>query len=128
MSVLVADKIKQKNALTFRLLDATDLDRIKQKNALTFRLLDATDLDRTIQSKTSNYTAVLTDDMVLYDATSGLGTVTLYATSGNGGKILSIKKTDSGTNTVTVDGNASETIDGAATKEIQFQNSTMTIM
>ena len=103
-------------------------DKIKQKNALTFRLLDATDLDRTIQSKTSNYTAVITDDLILYDATSSLGTVTLYTNSGNGGKVLSIKKTDSGTNTVTVDGNASETIDGAATKEIQFQNSTMTIM
>lgn len=103
-------------------------DKIKQKNALTFRLLDATDLDRAIQSKTANYTALITDDIVLYDATSGLGTVTLYTAVGNGGRELIVKKTDSGTNTVTVDANDSETIDGDTTKVIQYQDSSMTIM
>ena len=103
-------------------------DKVQQKNQLTFRLLNATDLDRTLQSKTANYTALTTDDIVLYDATSGAGTVTLYTAVGNSGRMVGIKKTDSSANAVVIDGNASETIDGATTKEIQFQNSSMTIL
>ena len=69
-------------------------------------------------SKTGAYTVTTGDegDMVLCDATSGAFTVTLpaAATAGDGFAVR-IKKTDSSTNIVTVDGNGSETIDGATT-------------
>jgi hypothetical protein len=80
-----------------------------------------------IASKTSNYTATIYDDVILCDATSGSLTITLYAASGNAGRRLTILKTDSSTNTVTIDGNASETIDGALTTVI-YPNQTITLI
>lgn len=62
-----------------------------------------------------------THHVVLCDATSGAITVTLPTSSGISGRIYHIKKTDSSTNTVTIDGNASETIDGDTTKIIRIQ-------
>lgn len=83
---------------------------------------------RTIVSKTANYTAVTTDDVILTDATSGAFTITLYAASGNTGKVLTIKKTDSGTNGVTVDANASELIDGQTTYILTNQYDSIDIL
>lgn len=55
------------------------------------------------------------------DATSANRTVTLPAASGCSGRIYVVKKIDSSGNTVTIDGNASETIDGALTKVLTAQ-------
>jgi hypothetical protein len=55
------------------------------------------------------------------NATSGAVTVTLPAASSNTGMRVCIKKTDSSANAVTIDGNGSETIDGAATKALTSQ-------
>jgi hypothetical protein len=55
------------------------------------------------------------DFAILCDATSGAITLTLPAAASNTGRLYFIKKTDAGANAVTVDGNASETIDGATT-------------
>ncbi len=71
-------------------------------------------------SKTSAYTAAL-DHVILCDASGGAFTVTLPAASGATGRVYHIKKTDSSTNAVTVDGNASETIDGGTTATIAAQ-------
>ena len=68
-------------------------------------------------TKTGAYTA--TNDDYVIDCTSGTFTVTLPASSGRTGRILIIK--NSGAGTITVDGNASETIDGAATYSISVQ-------
>jgi hypothetical protein len=69
-------------------------------------------------SKTGAYTVTTGDegDMILCNATSGAFTVTLpaAATAGDGFAVR-IKKTDSSTNAVTIDGNGSETIDGQTT-------------
>ena len=78
----------------------------------------------TILAKTAAYTVTTNDGdnvHVNVDATSGAVTITLYATASNAGKIVSVKKTDSGTNAVTIDGNASETIDGALTATLTHQ-------
>jgi hypothetical protein len=69
-------------------------------------------------SKTSAYTATSNDGIILCDSSGGAFTVTLPAAASNSGKILRFKKTDTSTNAVTVDGNASETIDGALTLKL----------
>ena len=80
-----------------------------------------------VQTKVANYTAVITDDTVL--ASGAAFTVTLYAASGNTGKVLRIKKTDATlANIITIDANASETIDGALTTTLNTQYETVTIV
>lgn len=64
-----------------------------------------------LSSKTGAYTVTTSDDIIV--ATSGSWTLTLYAASGNSGKVLRVKNAGSGV--ITIDGNASETIDGATT-------------
>jgi hypothetical protein len=75
-------------------------------------------------AKTGAYTA--TNDDYVIDCTSGTFTVTLPASSGRTGRILIIK--NSGAGTITVDGNASETIDGATTVTLAVQYGTIQIM
>ena len=76
-------------------------------------------------SKTANYTVVEADrdKLILVDATSGAITISLLAvaTAGDGFQ-LAIKKTDSGANAVTLDGNSTETIDGSTTLSLSNQN------
>jgi hypothetical protein len=81
----------------------------------------------TIQTKTANYTALTSDDLIL--ASTNPFTVTLYTAVGNTGKVLRVKKTDSSlTNIITIDGNASETIDGNLTVTLNTQNEEFTIV
>lgn len=74
-----------------------------------------------LTSKTADYTATATDTMILVDASGAARTITLPAASGISGRIYVIKKTDSSGNAVTVDANASETIDGATTYTLSAQ-------
>lgn len=66
---------------------------------------------------------------LLVDASAGAATITLLAaaTAASGFEVT-VKKTDSSGNAVTVDGNASETIDGAATYAISGQNNGITFV
>jgi hypothetical protein len=64
-------------------------------------------------TKTTAYTALTTDRRI---PCTGTFTLTLYAASSNEGEWLIIK--NNGTGTITIDGNASETIDGALTVDI----------
>lgn len=73
-----------------------------------------------VTSKTTTYTATTSDDLIF--ASGSAFTITLYTASGNSGRIIRIKKTDSSTsNIITIDGNASETIDGALTTTLTTQ-------
>lgn len=75
-------------------------------------------------NKTSGYTVLTTDrnKVILGDATSAAFTLTLPAASSAGdGFALIVKKTDSSANAVTLDGNSSETIDGATTYALSSQ-------
>jgi len=74
-----------------------------------------------INNGDSPYTALTTDDTIKVDTSAGAVTVNLYAASGNSGRKLKIVKTTSDSNDITVDGNASETINGSTTKTIQKQ-------
>lgn len=53
---------------------------------------------------------------ITVDASGAARTITLPAAAGCSGRIYIIKKVDASGNNVTIDGNASETIDGATTK------------
>lgn len=63
-----------------------------------------------VEEKTANYTAVVTDDVILVDATAGEVTVTLFTAVGNEGKYISVIKTDISANQVITDTFGSETI------------------
>lgn len=67
-----------------------------------------------------DYTALTSDVYIGVTNTAAARTITLYAASGNSGKVLVIKDESGGaaTNSITVDANAAELIDGAATKVI----------
>ena len=68
-----------------------------------------------------------TNHTVLVNAAGGVKTVNLPAASGATGKIFIIKKTDSSSNNVTIDPNASETIDGSSTFAFNAQYRAVTI-
>jgi len=74
-------------------------------------------------AKTADYTVTDTDgeSVILVDASSAAVTITLPTAADNSGRVLHIKKTDSSSNAVTVDGEGSETIDGATTQVITSQ-------
>jgi len=67
--------------------------------------------------QTANYTAMYIDDVITCDTSGGSFTVTLPTTATNewNGKRFLIKKITSDVNTVTINPNASETLDGALT-------------
>lgn len=83
---------------------------------------------QSVTTKTTTYAATTSDDLILCDASGGAFTVTLYAASGNSGRVLKLKKTDSSVNAVTIDGNSSETIDGATTTTLSTQYEIVTII
>ncbi len=76
-------------------------------------------------SETATYTALTTDHTILCGAGNESFTVTLPAASGVTDIIYNIKNI--GTGTITVDGNAAETIDGSATAVISTQFASITI-
>lgn len=79
----------------------------------------------TTVSKTSNYQSVEADrdKLIRADATSGTLTVALVAAATAGdGFMIAIKKTDSSGNTVVIDANSTETIDGNLTLTLNNQN------
>lgn len=61
------------------------------------------------------------------DATGAARTLTLLPAANCKGKIFTIKKIDSSGNTVTIDANASETIDGATTRVLSTQYASVKI-
>lgn len=76
---------------------------------------------RNITVKTTNYTLIGNDDVLLVDATSGVITITLPKISIAEGCTYVVKKVDSSSNAVTIDPDGSETIDGATTHVLSSQ-------
>jgi len=81
-----------------------------------------------VKSVTANYTATASDRVILCDATSNSITVSLPSASGITGRVYTIKRIDGSTNTVTIDPNGSETIDGASTYSLGSQWDFVTIV
>jgi hypothetical protein len=83
--------------------------------------------NKNVATKTANYTALQSDDVILGDATSGAITITLPTAVGNTGEVFHIKKIDSSVNAVTIATTSSQTIDGALTAPLisQYQSFTL---
>lgn len=80
-----------------------------------------------IRTVSTDITAQATDHTILVNATSANRTVTLPAVATNAKRRYEIKKIDASANTVTIDGNASETIDGTTTKVLTTQYQSVAI-
>jgi hypothetical protein len=81
-------------------------------------------------AKTGNYTVVLTDQnaLITVDASGAVRTVTLPTfASVFAGFSVTIQKSDTSVNTVTVDGNGAETINGDANKVLRRPHESMTV-
>jgi hypothetical protein len=79
--------------------------------------IQGTGFNQAYTARTTTYTAANTDYFI--DCTTGTFTVNLFTAVGNTGRILIIK--NSGTGTITVDPNGSQTIDGATTQTLSTQ-------
>ena len=76
---------------------------------------------RSLATKSTTYSAATTDSVILANAAGGAFTVTLPTAVGNTGKIFTVKRTNSGSNNVTVGTTSAQTIDGATTYAITTQ-------
>lgn len=81
-----------------------------------------------VVTKTTTYTALVSDDFVVADATAAAFTVTLPTAVGNSGVSLTVKKVDSSINAVTIDGDGAETIDGQLTAILSVQYDSITLV
>lgn len=101
----------------------TDMKGISYYNGTAW----TTTNNKNVATKTANYTALQSDDVILGDATSGAITITLPTAVGNTGEVFHIKKIDSSVNAVAIATTSSQTIDGALTQPIltQYQNITV---
>ncbi len=88
----------------------------------------SSNIGNTVNTISSNYTVSGTDYIILANAASGNIIITLYTAINNKGKVLKFKKIDSSANTITIDGNGSETIDGSITKVLSTQYSILSIV
>ena len=84
-----------------------------------------------VLSKTAAYTVATSDGtnvIVKCSASGGAFTVTLYTAVGNTGNAVTVKKTDSSTNAITIATTSSQTIDGATTQTINSQYTSFTMV
>jgi len=98
-------------------------ERLRIDNAGTIKIAGSIAIN--LVSKTANYTATTLDHTILCGAGNESFTVTLPAASTVTNIIYNIKNI--GTGTITIDGNAAETIDGATTATISLQFDSITI-
>lgn len=136
--IVGAEQTANKNAASgYAGLDASTLLAAAQHgtgtaNSTTFLRGDRTWAVPTVQpvvtvvNKTAAYTTTATDDIITADAASAAFTITLHAAS-TWTKTLTVKRMNSGANNVTLDGNASETIDGATTRALTQQYESVTM-
>lgn len=81
-----------------------------------------------VVSKTASYTVLASDSTVLCDASGAAFTVTLQASAGNSGRVVSVTKTDSSTNAVIVATTGGETINGSSSIQITRQWASVTLV
>lgn len=81
-----------------------------------------------LTTKTSNYTVITSDQIVLGDTSGGSITFTLPTAVGNGGLVLFFKKTSSDSNPLVIDAFSSETIEGSLLKNLVGENDSIKII
>jgi hypothetical protein len=77
---------------------------------------------------TGDYTATSTDRVILCDASSGVMTITLPPVASSEGKDFFIKKIDSSSNNVNIDGNENDEIDGWDIIIVATENQTIHVV
>ena len=113
-------------------IDQLEIDVVAAQTDATQALADAAAAlaaseTPAVDTYTSSQTLTTDNRVVLCDATSGAMTITLYTAAGNEGRELQIKKIDSTANFVTIDGNASETIDDVTTFDLELEDEALTL-
>ena len=81
-----------------------------------------------VLTKTAAYTIEEDDDVILGDATAAAFTVTLPKATLFEGRRFTVKKIDASVNAVTLDGDGSETIDGALTVALAVQYEALEVL
>lgn len=109
--------------LAFGPLDDSLVSRALRK---VENLLGRTPVFGASRTVTAATTIVDSDDVVLVDTTGGSVTVTLPPAATNLGRRFTVKKLIAA-NTLTLDGNGSETIDGAATVALTTRYAARTV-
>ena len=138
--VALEDKLRLENLGMSSLLQIEDLKRnlseleekvrhIEQVAVNSVRNDGHPQFQKTIVSKSASHAVVAGEGSVyIGNAAGGAVTFTLPVVASCIGLVLTFKKIDSSGNAVIVDGNASETIDGATTKSIGTQYHSITII
>lgn len=115
-------------------IDGAASFNIKGKYSSLMMLYDGTEfhtisyVPRQVRSVTSSNTLSWPDGTILVNSNSGALTITLPLANDYTEYIIRVKKTDSSANVVTIDGNGSETIDGAANTTLSAQYDAVTIV
>lgn len=81
-----------------------------------------------ISTKTGNYSLMLTDNVIIVDATSGAVTISLPLSASATGHIFYVKKKDPTANAVIIQANGSELIDGSNTLTTTTQYESFTLV
>jgi hypothetical protein len=76
---------------------------------------------RTITHADSPYSVAEEDQLLIADASGGAITINLRPVASSSGRVVRVKAISVAGGNVTIDGNASETIDGATTKVLSAQ-------
>ena len=105
----------------YKLKYTTSTDVVVDTPDNLFYAIPSTTTTLSVVTKTADYTVTSTDDVVLVNAASGSVNIYLPASGTVTGREFTVVKIDSGTNTVTVDPNGSETINGSSTFVISSQ-------
>lgn len=125
-SAITAAKIASDAVTTAKILDSNvTTAKIADANVTKAKLATAA-RDKTTSSKSSDFTADLTKDIYYVNSGSGNVTMTLPAASTADGHEYQVFKTASA-NTVIIDANSSETINGATTVTLYDQYESITI-
>lgn len=125
------DRVSTTSFTSASIVDHNDLSSIQGGTANEYYHLTASNYAKTIAQfntrlVSTNTSAALTDGTIRVDTTSGNVTLTLPAASTATGHLFRIKKV-SAANTLIIDANANETIDGSLTASINENNQSLTI-
>ena len=83
--------------------------------------------NRSVNNAASPYTVVLEDTSILATANAGAVTILLPTASGTQGRTITIKKSDTSANVVTITANGADTIDGVNSQVLTLGYETLTV-
>lgn len=97
-------------------------------DGVTFSTVPQAGIYAVTSTTTTPYTALSSDQLICMDATAGTKTINLPAIASNLGREYLLKKCDTSTNSVILDPNASELIEGASTLTMYAPGATYRIV